>query len=205
MTEQPAFVIPIGHPAFKIPTNRDVKIWRYMDLTKYLAILQRRSLFFPRASLLGDPFEGSSTRPIVAARQYIMQHRTSDPALAEYKYLSDGYFNVDNFFKTMVEKYFISCWHMSEHESAAMWRLYLRSNEGVCIQSTYERLRSCLPKCVFIGEVQYIDYQTETFSPTMLFEYITHNRKSFEHERELRAVFWEESVSADAQLYKPKI
>ena len=205
MTEHREFEIPAEHPAFKIPTNREVKIWRYMDLAKYIAILQRRSLFFPRGTLLGDPFEGSSTKPMVATRQYIMQNRTSDPALAEYKDLSDAYFAVGDFYKMAVGKYLISCWHMNEHESAAMWRLYLRSNEGVCIQSTYQKLRACLPKCVMIGEVKYIDYNTEEFAPAMLFNFILHKRKSFEHERELRAVFWEESGVQDAQPYKTKI
>ncbi len=204
MTDRPTFVIPTEHPAFKIPTNPEVKIWRYMDLSKYLAILQRRSLFFPRATLLGDPFEGSSTRPMVAARQYIMDNRTTDPALAEYKYLPDSYFD-GGFYKKMIKQYLISCWHMNEHESAAMWKLYLRSNEGVCIQSTYKRLRACLPTCVSIGKIKYIDYQTEEFPPNMLFNFILHKRKSFEHERELRAVFWEGSGIADAQPYKTTI
>ena len=32
-----------------------------------------------------------------------------------------------------------------------------------------------------------------------------HKRKSFEHERELRAVFWETDEGTEAQSYKPKI
>ena len=39
----------------------------------------------------------------------------------------------------------------------------------------------------------------------MLFNFIMHKRKSFEHERELRAVFWEMSATTDAQPYKAKI
>jgi hypothetical protein len=94
---------------------------------------------------------------------------------------------------------------MNEQESAAMWGLYLRSNEGVCIQSTYRRLRSSLPKCVFIGEVNYLDYDNEGFSPQVPFNFIMHKRKSFEHERELRAIFLERDETAEAQNYKPKI
>src|SRR5271155_5823580 len=138
-----------------------------MNVPKYLAILQRRALFLPRASLLGDPFEGSSTKVMVATRKYMKENRTSDPMLAEYKYLPDNYFDVGDLFKNMVSKYMVSCWHMNEHESAAMWGSY--SNEGVCIQSTFQRLRLCLPGCINIGEVKYIDYQTDGFSPAMLF------------------------------------
>lgn len=194
------------YESFKTPTNKDVQIWRYMDLAKYLAILQRRSLFFPRATLLGDPFEGSSTKMMVAARQYLIANRTTDPALASYKDLPDNFSDImGKAQKSMIEKYLISCWHMNEHESAAMRKLYLQSNEGVCIQSTYRRLRSYIPKCVFIGEVSYIDYETEGFSARNGFNFIMHNRKSFEHERELRAVFWEMHGISDAQPYKQKI
>jgi hypothetical protein len=193
------------HESFKVPSNKDIKIWRYMDLAKYLAILQRRSLFFPRATLLGDPFEGSSPKPIVTLRQYVRDNRTSDPSLAEFKDLPDSFFSIGEAFRDMVGKYLICCWHMNEHESAAMWSLYLRSNEGVCIQSTYRKLRSCLPKCVFIGEVKYIDYETEAFPINNAFNFIVHKRKSFEHERELRAMFWEVDGTPGAGPYKSKI
>jgi hypothetical protein len=194
------------HPSSKTPANKDIRIWRYMDLAKYLAILQRRSLFFPRATLLGDPFEGSSTIPMVAMREYIAKNKASDPFLEAYRDIPDEMFaTIGNIAKSFVDKYMVSCWHMNEHESAAMWRLYLSANEGVCIQSTYKRLRSCLPKCVFIGEVNYIDYQTEWFSPQNGFNAIVHKRKSFEHERELRAVFWEMHGVPEAQPYKAKI
>jgi hypothetical protein len=188
------------YESFKTPTNKDVQIWRYMDLAKYLAILQRQSLFFPRASLLGDPFEGSSTKPMVDSRQYIV---ATDPALAAFRDNFDA--QMSESIKRMAETHLICCWHMNEHESAAMWRLYLQSNEGICIQTTYRRLRSCLPKCVSIGEVNYIDYQTGGFSDANLFNYIMHKRKSFEHERELRAVFWERDGLPSAQPYKTKI
>jgi hypothetical protein len=119
MTGQPAFEIPTQHPAFKIPTNQDIKIWRYMDFAKYVAILQRRSLFFPRASLLGDPFEGSSTKPMVELREYIMKNRTIDPTLKEYEYLTDAYFSGD-IYKNMVDQYLVSCWHMNEKAHPAV-------------------------------------------------------------------------------------
>ena len=50
---------------------------------------------------------------------------------------------------------------MNENESAAMWKLYSSSSEAVCIRSTYRRLRLCLPQCVLVGEVNYINYEIE--------------------------------------------
>jgi hypothetical protein len=76
-----------------------------------------------------------------------------------------------HYYKVLVNTYLISCWHMNEQESAAMWSLYLRSNEGVCIQSTYRRLRSSLPRCVRIGEVNYLNYDNERFLPQISFNF----------------------------------
>jgi hypothetical protein len=174
-----------------------------MDLGKYLAMLDRRSLYLARATLLGDPFEGSPTKAMVVQREYIRANRTTDPKLVAYKDVPDVALNWGNIFQRLVESYLISCLHMNEHESAAMWKLYSTSNEAVCIRSTYRRLRQCLPQCVMIGEVNYINYETQGFPADNGLNYITHKRLSFSHERELRAILWE--MAGDAQSYKPQI
>jgi hypothetical protein len=193
------------HESFLLPTNKDIPIWRYMDLAKYLWMLDNRGLFFARATQLGDQFEGSSTKMMVSMREYIRANRATDPALAAYKDLPEVAFKVGDATRAAVQSYFISCWHMNEHESAAMWKLYSGSNEAVCVRSTYRRLRLCLPKCVFIGEVKYLNYETEGFSVTNAFNFIMHKRVSFAHERELRAIFWEIDGTPEAQPYKARI
>jgi hypothetical protein len=197
----------IEHESFPLPRNKDIPIWRYMDLAKYLSMMHRRCLFFSRATLLGDPFEGSSTKAMVVEREYIRANRASDPTLTAYKDMSEEYFTqqLPRLPKEMVQKYLVNCWHMNEHESAAMWKLYSSSQEAICIQSTYRRLRTCLPQCVFIGKVRYIDYETEGFGAGNLFNFIMHKRMSFVHERELRAIFWEMNGIPEAEPHKKQI
>jgi hypothetical protein len=194
------------HECFRLPTNKDIPVWRYMDLAKYLSMLDRRSLYFARATQLGDAFEGSTPRKIVLTREYIRANRRTDPALAPYKELPDEFFRVEGLgFKQMVQSYLISCWHMNEHESAAMWNLYSSSNEAICIRSTYRRLRLSLPQSIFVGEVNYIDYETQVFSIDNVLNFIMHKRLSFAHERELRAIFWEMHGTPEAELLKAQI
>ena len=45
------------HEYLDIPPD-DVVLWRYMDFTKFVSLLEKSALFFPRADKLGDPFEG---------------------------------------------------------------------------------------------------------------------------------------------------
>lgn len=91
-----------------------------------------------------------------------------------------------------------NCWHMNESESAAMWRLYARTEEAICIQSTYKRLRESLNEApvkergqLFLGTVEYIDYEGECLPDDNQLHYLVYKRRSFEHERELRALVWQ--------------
>jgi hypothetical protein len=92
-----------------------------MDLAKYLVMLNSKSLCFARANFLGDPFEGSSTRAMVASREYIRANRATDPKLAAWKDAPDEFFTKwPDMFKNMRLNYLVNCWHMNEHESDAM-------------------------------------------------------------------------------------
>jgi hypothetical protein len=87
------------------------------------------------------------------------------------------------------EVLFVNCWHVNSGDSAAMWSLYSGS-AGVAVRSTVGRPRHALDGCaevVTFGMVRYIDFQT--YSAESLPEIrLSHlKRKSFEHERELRA------------------
>jgi hypothetical protein len=85
----------------------------------------------------------------------------------------------------------VNCWHLNDHESAAMWRLYLKSNEGIAIQSTYGRLKDCfraVQEPIHIGKVEYLDYYSAAIQPGNYFTPFVSKRISFEHEREVRAL-----------------
>ena len=59
---------------------------------------------------------------------------------------------------------YLSCWHMNEHESVAMWKIYQSgAPQGIAIQSTYRRLSEAITddSGILIGTVAYADYATE--------------------------------------------
>jgi hypothetical protein len=178
------------HPVFTKPDNNNASIWRYMDFTKFVALLDSSALFFSRADLLGDAFEGSysranlSIRPILDARLGLSE---------------DSRKGLEAAARREVKSTFINAWHCSEHEPAAMWRLYLKSDEGIAIRSTFGRLgesfRNAEPQ-VFIGLVRYVDYDLDPMPEGNTLAPFVHKRHSFEHERELRAVV------QDAEIHK---
>ena len=95
----------------------------------------------------------------------------------------------------MTKTLYINCWHMNDCESAAMWSAYAELNEAIAVKSTYASLRNELPRntripySVLITPVKYIDYEKDEIPETdnMLTPFI-YKRRSFEHERELRAI-----------------
>ena len=92
---------------------------------------------------------------------------------------------------------YISCWHANEYESAAMWDLYAKTNEAVAIETSYDKLRNVLPERVFLGCVRYIDYNTDWLPEGNSFYPFMHKRKSFEHEREVRALIQDIDATID--------
>jgi hypothetical protein len=170
-----------NHPIFREPNDPDIKIWRYMDFTKFVSLLESKSLYFARSDLFEDMFEGSLSSATFAWRAGLWEGLLVDQE------------ELEKFSKAreqLRKQIFLNCWHMNARESAAMWKLYARSNEAVAIQSTYRLLHSCLPANTYVGEVQYIDYETDYLAEDHLLRPYIHKRISFEHERELRALIY---------------
>ena len=71
-----------------------------------------------------------------------------------------------------------------------MWKLYLKSDEGIAVQSSYRKLRDSIidDEKIYLGLVKYIDYETEWIQVGNVLSPFVHKRKSFEHEREIRAI-----------------
>src|SRR5688572_1174241 len=106
------------HPVFEAPET-DVAIWRFMDFTKFVAMLENEGLFFVRADLLGDPFEGSVPQVNVAARPRTFSD-IPDLQPAALDDLLNAWARSHEWHRRQVR---INCWHMNDEESAAMWKL----------------------------------------------------------------------------------
>ncbi len=176
-------------PRLKCPTNENIKIWRYMDFTKFVSFLHSRALHFARADCFEDTFEGSYPRLNIARRNWLLGELGVKDTTS-----------VQPLYKAIKTRTFVNCWHMNEHESAAMWQLYVRSNEGIAVQSTFRRLAEAMrgnDEFVSIATVSYMDYARDAFDEEHELTSLLHKRKSFEHERELRALIQKRGGSGD--------
>lgn len=156
------------------PGGPDAKIWRYLSFSKLIDLLHRSALFFTVADRLEDKHEG--TLPWANLRAW-------DPTLAA---------DFDHIRATTA----VNCWHLGEQESAAMWRIYAGSGEGVAVQSTVGRLVKCFrweggvaEDTVLVGQVNYIDFEQDMIEGLNVLAALIHKRSYFDYERELRAVY----------------
>ncbi|NLE62949.1 MAG: hypothetical protein GX612_03820, partial [Bacteroidales bacterium] len=90
------------------------ELWRYMDLEKFESLLKNSSLFFCRADRFADPFEGSIPK----------------------REVKENISGLSNQHILMKKQKIINCWHINNNENDSMWKLYLKSNEGIAIRTT---------------------------------------------------------------------
>lgn len=163
-------------------------LWRYMDFTKFVAMLVTKSLYLTRVDKLGelgDRFEGSF------------------PSAPEKGFR--GFFGETDTMRYNTERnkdgrrfYYVNCWHGNDSESDAMWKIYVKGNQGIAVRSTFKQLRDSLQKSsqkIWVGKVDYLDkfiWKSLPSEPTLLA--CVAKRKSFEHEREIRLIWLDENA-----------
>jgi hypothetical protein len=88
----------------------------------------------------------------------------------------------------MLTHFHLSCWHLSEYESAAMWEIYQREGRGVAVRSTWSSLTTSIlsDRDIRGGLVSYVDYRRTFIPERNAFDAFMHKRLSFSHEREVR-------------------
>lgn len=184
-----------------VPDNQTV--WRYMDFSKFMAVLQQGGLYLPRADKLDDPFEGATG---LAARQaewdefYLSYYRnlvlSHPPGYPTPKYSKEQIESQANTllqsikaFSLEASRLLVSCWHGNNVESEALWRLYSPPPvPGIAIRSTVGKLwHACAEsQDALVGRVHYVDFRRSFASIQK--ERIFQKRQSLSHESEVRIV-----------------
>jgi DUF2971 family protein len=182
----------------QIPLEPAAILWRYMSRDKFESLLRDKALFFCRADKFSDPFEGSvpkreaEYRPKEAMRRQTVFKETMTPTKILDNLAAIGH--IHRMFKMATV---VNCWQINQNESDAMWRLYLKDNEGVAIQTTAGKMMSVIESCpeeVECSKVRYLDYATDIWFDPVGYPHtkynliipLIHKRKEFQHENEFR-------------------
>jgi hypothetical protein len=185
-------VAAADHPIFVAPADIGSAVWRYMDFAKFASLVVTKSLFFSNATALGDPFEGS-----VSAR--------NAASWGEWYSGSPDMIQMGSHIRANTRQHtYVNCWHLNSCESAAMWNIYGRIDSSIAVVTTFDRLRRALPDSCHIGQVNYIDYDSEYVPEGNAMAPFLYKRNSYEYEREVRALIQEfpkrEEIRADGTM-----
>lgn len=181
----------------KLPTPKDTgkTIWRYLDFTQFISIIEREALWFTAADQLDDPIEGGFTMPDL--EYAVEQGRSMGWEFDEDEFMEMVQSTPNHFVKDL----YINCWHKNEYESAAMWQQYSQQNSGIAIRSTINRFIDALDVCdgdirddcdeynVHISPVEYKNFRKDNIREGLMLKKYLYKRKSYRHEKEVRALF----------------
>ena len=156
---------------FRQPDDENAKVWRYMDLEKFISLIVTNCLYFSRCDKFEDPYEG-----LYPKNHYINKKEEKDDYFTFYDFRE-----VERMFT------YVNCWHINEFESAAMWELYSNLKNSIAIESTYKQLKAINSHPILenIGLITYLDYEKDLIKDEIAFPFMF-KRKSFEHEKEVR-------------------
>ena len=190
--------MPVTCPNIGIAPDPNLILWRYMELDRFQSFLERESLFFSRADKFSDPFEGSIPKKVYDFRNEAQGKRFRNGVQPDSEQIANRIANLADTHLMFKRTHVINCWHNNSNESDAMWRLYLKTNEGVAIQTTAARLMQSLEgsdRDIKISQVRYVDYDRDGFygedyqhSGYNFFMPLIHKRNEFIHEREVRLI-----------------
>lgn len=202
---------------YEIPEGSSI-LWRYMDISKFMSLLQSKSLYFARSDTFEDPYEGAKgTIENVsrwnsyyygfcnhAIRSAVEQGIAPSKSDQEYEEQVNNLYHQIKTASNERNHIFISCWHENQNESEAMWKLYAKDREScIAIQTTFKRLYLAIDRDpdIHIGRVNYIDYN-EKFAP-FGYEAFFCKRKSFDYEHEVRMLFNSLDLKESLGIYVP--
>jgi hypothetical protein len=166
------------HYMFHCPEKETI-VWRYLDFTKLVDLITSSRLFFCRSDNFEDPFEG-----IFRLKDYEQTKNMFDTQHITKKF------------------YFLNCWHINDHQSDAMWKIFLNTKNGIAIKSTVGNIIKSVENTedeVNISKIYYRDFDKVTHLELMResqnsrfggraggASQYNYKRINFEHEKELR-------------------
>ena len=190
----------VAEEPFSPPSDPHIKIWRYVDFAKFLSLIDSSTLHFARLDQMEDECEGAFSE---ASFDTIVSLIDGEEGKRMEQELNQQHRKTMDFVREVNRKgIFVNCWHMSEIESAAMWKIY--SGLGIAVQSTSQRLADSFidpHEPVFISTIRYEDFikVPMSFGRKGWTEPVLYKRRMFDYEREIRA-FWLNPPSINGKI-----
>jgi hypothetical protein len=188
------------------PPHGNTVIWRYLSLDKFLDLLISKELFFSNSASMTDKYEGLVPK---RNQEYLLrQLKKEGYSKKEADIESQSRFYMTN---SLRELTLINCWTINQHESYALWKIYLGgAKSGVAIKTTVGKLKRAIQlgkdpydEDIFISKVNYTDFIKD--APDNRFNVITTKNRFYEYEKELRLFIFHYPLSEGGETPPYKV
>lgn len=172
--------------ALDVPHGATI-LWRYMNHTKFLDVLQERALYFANARRLTDQYEVSIPKSTIDKHRRDLER--SGLSSAEVHHRLQRFLWSRNPDKQLT---LLSCWTTRRSESYAFWKIYVgKDTPGVAVRTTVARLKRALsfgadpnPEECLMGRVRYRAFLPD--SELTRYHMICTKKPFYDFENELR-------------------
>jgi hypothetical protein len=116
-------------------------LWKYLDLSKFISLLSKKSLWLARVDTFKDKHEGMFPLEMKRAldkiyKDFEKEENTKDGPIQ----------NTTDFQQHLIKNAYINCWHQNLDENMVMWEIYGKTENSVAIQTTVKDLTESVSK-----------------------------------------------------------
>ena len=163
--------------------DKSEKLWRYMDLSKFVSLIAKKAVWLARADTFRDKHEGRFPDEMRSIIEKAYEGFGDD----DTSVVKDA----DDFQDYLRKNTFLSCWHKNFDENMVMWEIYGRDNSALAIQTTVEAMEKSLDPSKLSGHslmLKNVTYQrAEEITGVLLYEECFFiKRPHFSFEKEVR-------------------
>jgi hypothetical protein len=177
------------HPHINTPDS-DLTIWRYMDLWKFLDIIENNKLYLTRLDQFEDKFEGRI--PIRNVRN--LGNNSQLKKIDSYS---------DIALKTST---YVSSWSIETNETYPLWKIYSDYRTAVAIKTTVGNLIESISnneQNQYLGKVNYVKPKGKYLFKGNFFQLALDKREYFMFENEVRIITTLSGANYDELLKLP--
>ncbi len=165
----------------------EITIFRYMDFSKFMDLLENKKLYFCKSNYFEDKYEGRMPEGFYCnwTKEMVEGHKGI-------------YDEIDKHYGA-----YITCWNIGSNESYALWKIYTNPNTGIAIKTTVGKLKKALNnEAIQIYNVKYIDSFDDKNQDCEMPHYLREAENGFSISRDVKEVYklstykYEEEVRA---------
>jgi hypothetical protein len=185
---------PSTHTAPVFYPDTDYPIVKYIDLTKFISLLFRKSFFFCRVDKLEDQFEGTTSKVNFDFRVRMYERLSNQ--------FSQAALTTEEITKKVEQQYeferkqkalnCVNCWNKKNNESAALWKIYSDFSKGIMIKSSIGKLIKAFENTkeeISLSEIRYLDYNNDIMPDGNSAFPFLHKQIAYSFEDEVRLIY----------------